>query len=70
MGDSIIFGINMNEDARTSPLALKIKALKLKDKLISLHPFLSSPDTFNQYKQIEVIEALFVRKNVEVPQAG
>ena len=70
MGDTIVLGINMNEDARNSPLALKIKSLKSKDVVLSLYPFAPPQATFNWNLKREYIEVFLVRKSDEVAQAG
>ena len=66
MGDNIILGIDMNEDTHTDPLALEFKQLHLKDVVLLTHPFVSSPATSNNNKNMEPIEDIWVRKNVEV----
>lgn len=70
LGDTIVLGIYMNEDARTSSLAQKLKPLQLKDTVLSLHHFSSPPDTFNWNHKRKPIEAFWVGKNVEVTWAG
>ena len=45
MGDNIILGIDMNDNVQSSVLSFKLKNLELKDTVLSLHPFVSPPDT-------------------------
>ena len=70
MGNTIVMGINMNKNMRTSSLAEKLKAIGLKDAVFLTNLFASPPATLNHNHNQEVIERFFTSIDVEVVHAG
>ena len=71
LGDNLVLGIDLNDDAQNSLLARKLKQkYNLKDGVLSRHPHLSPPATFSRNTNRKVIDAIFVSENIEVLQAG
>ena len=46
-GDSLVLGIDMNEDARFDKLAQQLSSMGLRDLILSTHASSSPPATFN-----------------------
>ena len=71
LGDNLVLGIDLNDDAQHSSLARKLKQkYNLKDGVLSRHPDLSPPATFARNTNKKVINAIYVSENLEVLQAG
>ena len=71
LGDNLVIGIDLNEDAQDSLIARKLKSsYNLKDGVLSRHPDLSPPATFNCNTNRKVIDAIYISENIEVLQAG
>ena len=69
-GDSVILGIDHNDDVRTGELALKLRNLGLINSILSQHSASSPPATFNRNTTRTPINALWNSPNVSVPSGG
>ena len=70
MGDNIVLGIDMNEDARTGSLALQLKALNLRDAILQRHGSDSAPATFEANQSRTPIDAIWVSAQVTTYRSG
>ena len=71
LGDNLVIGIDVNDDAQHSQLANKLKSsYDLKDAVLSTHCDQSPPATFNRNTNRKVIDAIYVSENLNVLQAG
>ena len=68
--DNVILGIDMNEDVRTGKLAKRLKELGLIDLILSTHPTLSPPATFNRNNTRTLVDAIWGNISLEVITAG
>ena len=69
-GDNVILGIDMNEDVRTGKLAKRLKELGLIDLILSTHPTLSPPATFNRNTTRTPVDAIWGNTSLEIISAG
>jgi len=70
IGDSIVLGIDMNEDVQTGKLARRFKNMDLKNAVFSLHSDSISPATYNKSLTRKPIDAIWVSSTLEVERAG
>ena len=70
MGDSVVLGIDMNDDVRTSTLTKGLQDLGLSNAVLSLHSPASPPATQNSNQSRKPIDAIFVSCGVVVTRAG
>ena len=70
LGDSIVLGIDANDDVRTSSLTEKLSDIGLRDGILSTHPSMSPPATHNRNITRTPIDAIFVSSNVTITRAG
>ena len=70
MGDAVVLGIDMNEDAQTGFLSHKLKLLGLRDGVLSHHNGLSPPATQKRNESREPIDAIWVSSTVNIHRAG
>lgn len=70
LSNAITIGIDMNEDVRTGKLAQRLKAVRLKELILSTRSEASPSATFVRNNLRIPIDRLFRRKTVEVFQAG
>ena len=66
LGDEIIIGIDMNEDVRTGKLAKRLKALGLRELILSTHSTASLPATFIRNTSRIPIEGMWGTEAIEV----
>ena len=69
-GDNVILGIDMNEDVRTGKLGKGLKELGLIELILSTHPSLSNPATFNRNNSRTPVDAIWGNSSLEVISAG
>ena len=69
-GDSVILGLDHNEDVRTGSLGVKFKDLGMIDSILTLHSSLSPPATFNRNKTRTPIDAIWTSPNISVLRGG
>ena len=69
-GDNVILGIDMNEDVRTGKLAKRLKELGLIDLILSTHPTLSPPATFNRNTTRTPVDAIWGNTSLDIISAG
>ena len=69
-GNSVILGMDHNEDVRTGLLAEKLKELKIIDSILTLHSVSSPPATLKINTTITPIDALWVSPNIGVLRGG
>ena len=70
MDDTIILGIDMNEDVRTGKIALILKELGLKDLILGTHTNSSPPPMFHCNTTHTPIDTFYSTSTVEVFRAG
>ena len=70
LGDSIVLGIDANDDVRHSRLTNQLSEIGLRDGILSTHPSMSPPATHNRNLNRTPIDAIFVSSNVIVTRAG
>ena len=70
IGDSIVLGIDMNEDVGTGKLARQFKNMDLKNAVFSLHSESILPATYSKSIARKPIDAIWVSSNLEVERAG
>ena len=69
-GDSVILGLDHNEDVRTGSLGVKFKTMGMIDSILTLHSSLSPPATFNRNKSRTPIDAIWTSPNISVLRGG
>ena len=70
LGDVIVIGIDMNEDVRTVKLTQRLKALGLRELILSTHSEASPPATFIRNNSRNSSDGLLETKTVELFQSG
>ena len=70
LGDSVILGLNHNEDVRTGILAGKLRELGLIDAILDMHASLSPPATFARNTSCTPIDYIWVSANVMALRSG
>ena len=66
MGDAIVLGIDMNEDAKIGNISPKLKMLGLRDGILTHHKDLSSPARQKRNESREPIDAIWVSSTVKI----
>jgi len=69
-GDSVILGMDHNEDVRTGLLGTRLKAMGLIDAILTKHSTQSPPVTFNRNTSRTPIDDIWVSANVDIIRAG
>ena len=69
-GNSIILGIDANEDVRSGTLSLQLQALGLREAVTAQHSHLSPPATQNRNRSRTPIDGIWVSRTLEVVRAG
>ena len=70
LGDSVILGLDHNEDVRTGILAGKLQELGLTDAILDMHSSLSLPATFAQNTSHTPIDSIWVSADVMALRSG
>ena len=70
LGDSVILGIDHNEDVRSGILAANLRELGLTDAILDMHSSLSPPATFARNISRTPIDSIWVSANVMTLRSG
>ena len=60
----------MNEDSQTGKLTKRLQVLGLHDAVLSTHPLLSPPATFNQIQTRTPVVTIWCSKSIVTTRAG
>lgn len=70
LGDHLILGMDMNEETRTSTLNSSLQRIGLQNRVLTEHPNLVPPSTFQHNTNSQPIDAIWTTPLVQVRQTG